>query len=227
MPALSFALPAPQPVSQSFTGLGAALCLALALPCSAEVLRFDLLALSSLTVRPGETVSFEIQSDYRSYHYAYVVPASAEPGWPYFGEQSWFVGSRNYVDESLANVVLRASSSAGDSLSQSFWRPGSSLGWGFSMSFAAPGSYTVSADGNWDSSYHEYYYSNTLTRFCVFFCGAWEPHVTEYSRDGFFAAGSYPTRQLTVTVVPEPASAALLLAGGLALALARRPRRLS
>lgn len=209
-----------------FGVLAAALasCAAPMVSSAATVTRFDLLPQDSLTARPGDSVSFWVVAEHQLDHFSEYHPGYPEPAWPAFGEQSWFTGSEYYRYEWLNGVTLNAWTSAGTSDSQYFDRPGGGMSWNFNVSFAVPGSYTVSAGGYWDSGYSEHYYSNYNTRFCVFFCGAWESHPSGYNRQGFYSSGAYPTRTLTVTVVPEPGSGALML-GGVALLCSLRQRR--
>jgi hypothetical protein len=189
----------------------------------ASLVQFELLPTGPLVVQPGQEVGFTVIEDYDLYSYYSHVPGNPEPGPIFIGGQSWFNGSGYRVQESVYLLDFSAWSSDGQHRAASLGGPDNI--WSFSMSFASPGQYTVSAGGGWRGWWNTWSWDSYSTRDCFFFiCGPWDSHHWQESHSTPISGG-FPARQLQVTVVPEPATAALLLSGLVVLEWAARCRR--
>jgi hypothetical protein len=195
----------------------------------------DSFVASSTRVAVGTTVDFTVLYSARTQSWRSGGSNPHEPA-PVDGYQDWFVNWYDYYDETLKDVSLSA-------LDQSFVdypaaAPGASHtgSWSFSAAFQTRGVFEVSVAGSWSADISISQGSEEAYRNCWYDdwdnpvqlrCDAWTWSYPQYD-DGYTESGALGPRSLTivVTAVPEPASAALWLAGlGLLGAAVRAARR--
>ena len=188
---------------------------------------------SATQVQVGDTVDFSVSVSLATAGSAYGGSNPTEPP-PQEGYQEWNVNWYFWEFETLTDVWLQAGSQGfADSPSIG---PGSFYGstWNFSVTFDTPGTHTFDLSGGWRSNIDSGYSNESATRNCWYvdpdnpgelWCDSWYWQYSDaydwYSTEGNLWGGSIAIEVLA-PAVPEPASAALLLAGGALLALRRR-----
>lgn len=212
-------------------GLGAAF--ALPLPALAASGQIDSFGASATTVTEGTVVDFVVgysivTSLYQSGGSDLVEPAPQE------GTQTWNLNWYYYEGESVSQVWLEA---AGQNFSDYPSVPagsGYSGSWSFSVLFPVQGSFDITLNGGWSGQVDYYSSSESASRDCVnsdpggtdaLACSGWTYSYYDYS-DWYTVGGGLGPSTLRIDVlpaaVPEPSTAALLVAGAVLLRARRR-----
>ena len=223
----------PAPVVSAMACAVLAAALAAPLAAHADGGTGSLQALTPLTIAPGGTVAF--QFGFSKYQVlSETGAAEAEPA-PAPGTQVWLQSSSQSFMETLSGFTLELSTSNQSVGLASVLLSGGEPGTVYShtelasFQFDEPGSYTVSLSGTWQSLLSIGDFSIQGSRSCteqagLLTCTGWELIGVGGSalQD---TSGQFGPVSLQVQVVPEPQTAALLLAGlGLVGAAARRRR---
>lgn len=193
----------------------------------------SLQALTPLTIAPGGTVDFRYGFS-RSQRFEESSTVTREP-LPAPGDQVWQQSSSQSFLETLSSFSLELSAGNQSAGYASLLLRGGEPGTVFTFSdvasfqFAQPGTYTVSLRGSWQSLLSIGDTSIQGNRSCTEQAGALSCTEWTFIGSGGSAlqdtSGSFGPVLLQVQVVPEPQTAALLLAGlGLLVAAVRRQR---
>lgn len=207
-----------------------------ALPAWAAYGQIDTFSASALQVYAGTTVDFTVGFTVITSGYTNGGSNPTEPA-PVEGYQTWDINWYSTETETLTDLWLVAAGNYYSEIPPA--APNSSYSGSaiFSTSFATPGTYIVSASGGWNHNVDYSVSNESASRDCynidpggsdALQCTSWQ--YSYHDDSGYYSSGgSFADQTLTIEVlaaVPEPATAALWVAGGLlAAGVARRRRR--